>query len=47
MIFTSCKKESSDLNVTSSNLANAKADIIVHAGESIQAAVDAAAPGCL
>jgi len=47
LIFNGCKKESSDLNVTSSNLADAKADIIVHAGNSIQAAVDAAAPGAL
>src|SRR5690349_20160536 len=47
-IFAGCKKESSSgLPATSSNHADAKADIIVHEGGSIQAAVDAAAPGSL
>ena len=43
-----CKKEQyTKANETASDLSNAKADIIVHSGESIQAAVDAAQPGAL
>jgi parallel beta-helix repeat protein len=47
LIFIGCKKESNDLQATSSDLDNAKADIIVHAGGSIQAAVNAAAANSL
>ncbi len=49
MILSSCKKEQTltQQYQTSSDLSNAKADIIVHSGESIQAAVDAAQPGML
>jgi len=47
-IFSGCKKESeNDYQASSSNLEDAKADIIVHAGGSIQAAVNAAAPNSL
>jgi parallel beta-helix repeat protein len=46
-LFTGCKKDASQQSQTSSALTNAKADIVVHSGESIQAAVDAAAPGML
>jgi parallel beta-helix repeat protein len=50
--FFSCKKqdrplqqESASQDLTSTDVSNIKADIIVHAGSSIQAAVDAAQPG--
>jgi len=47
-IFSSCKKEQTlQQQQASSDLSNAKADIVVHNGESIQAAVDAAEPGML
>ncbi len=47
-VFSSCKKEQPlQQSQTSWDLSNAKADIIVHNGESIQAAVDAAEPGML
>jgi len=48
-LFSSCKKEDAltQRYQTSSVLTNAKADIVVHNGESIQAAVDAAATGML
>ncbi len=48
VIFSSCKKEQTlQQSQSSSDLSNAKADIIVHSGESIQAAVDAAEAGML
>src|SRR5690242_12564235 len=47
-LFTSCKKQDALTQPQTSSLsANAKADIVVHNGESIQAAVNAAAPGML
>lgn len=49
MALTGCNKETTDSNAFlssgSSAMAGKKMSIIVHAGESIQAAVDAAAPG--
>jgi len=48
IVFSGCKKDSfSGFQSSSSNLADAKADVIVHAGGSIQTAIDAAAPGSL
>jgi len=43
----SCKKEQTQTTQTSSDLSTVKADITVHAGESIQVAVDVAQPGAL
>jgi parallel beta-helix repeat protein len=52
LLFTSCKKEISpspnDLSVNSANNINEKTPaVIVHAGQSIQAAVNAASPGAV
>ena len=47
LFFNSCKKEEATQSQSASDISNAKAKIIVHAGESIQAAVDAAKPGAL
>jgi parallel beta-helix repeat protein len=47
LFFNSCKKEEATQSQPASDMSNAKASIIVHAGESIQAAVDAAKPGAL
>ena len=49
IFLNSCQKEQAfnQSNRNASDLSNAKANIIVHAGESIQAAVDAAQPGWL
>src|SRR4051812_2551844 len=51
VVFTSCNKEATQsqqqslLSGTSKDVANVEISTIVHAGGSIQAAVDAAAPG--
>jgi preprotein translocase subunit YajC len=42
---TALQKESTSQDLTSADVSNIKADITVHAGSSIQAAVDAAQPG--
>ena len=47
LFFNSCKKEETTQSQSASDISNAKAKIIVHAGESIQAAVDAAKAGAL
>src|SRR6476620_11556342 len=39
------QQESTSQDLTSADVSNIKADIIVHAGSSIQAAIDAAQPG--
>src|SRR3954466_3667262 len=48
-LFSSCKKEDAltQQSQTSSVLTNAKPDIVVHNGESIQAAINVASPGML
>src|SRR5436305_11730780 len=48
-LFSSCKKEDAltQQSQTSSVLTNAKPDIVVHNGESIQAAINASSPGML
>ncbi len=47
LFFNSCKKEETTQSQSASDISNANAKIIVHAGESIQAAVDAAKAGAL
>src|SRR5437868_8157472 len=44
IFITRCKKEQAIQDLQSSNASDLKANITVHAGESIQAAVDAAEP---
>jgi len=46
-VLTGCQKKDAVQFQTSSGQSDVKADITVHAGESIQAAVDAAQPGAL
>jgi parallel beta-helix repeat protein len=47
IVLFGCKKDQTVLTQTSSDLSAAKADIVVHAGESIQAAVDVSKAGML
>ena len=46
IFLNSCKKDQAMQAIATSQVSDSKANIIVHAGQSIQAAIDKAQPGC-